>query len=131
MLRKVGLLTSVLVIFSAVTFAAADGHQHQAKHQAKHHTKMAAPSTQSASIAAYQAINDQMHQAMNINFTGDADVDFVRGMIPHHEGAVEMAKVVLEHGSDPKIRALAQAVIAAQEEEISMMQQWLAERGLN
>ncbi|EKO3567598.1 DUF305 domain-containing protein [Vibrio metschnikovii] len=124
MLRKVGLLTSVLVMFSAVTFAATDGH-------AKHHTKMAAPSAQSASIAAYQAINDNMHQAMNINFTGDADVDFVRGMIPHHEGAVEMAKVVLEHGSDPKIRALAQAVIAAQEEEISMMQQWLAERGLN
>ncbi|EOZ5528568.1 DUF305 domain-containing protein [Vibrio metschnikovii] len=127
MLRKVGLLTSVLVMFSAVTFAATDGHQSHAKH----HTKMAVPSAQSASIAAYQAINDQMHQAMNINFTGDADVDFVRGMIPHHEGAVEMAKVVLEHGSDPKIRALAQAVIAAQEEEISMMQQWLAERGLN
>ncbi|EKO3556106.1 DUF305 domain-containing protein [Vibrio metschnikovii] len=127
MLRKVGLLTSVLVMFSAVTFAGTDGHQSHAKH----HTKMAAPSAQSASIAAYQAINDQMHQAMNINFTGDADVDFVRGMIPHHEGAVEMAKVVLEHGSDPKIRALAQAVIAAQEEEISMMQQWLAERALN
>ena len=122
MLRKARLLTSVLVMFSAVTFAAIDGHQHHAKHN----TKMASPS-----VAAYQAINDQMHQAMNINFTGDADVDFVRGMIPHHEGAVEMAKVVLEHGSDPKIRALAQAVIAAQEEEISMMQQWLAERGLN
>lgn len=127
MLRKARLLTSVLVMFSAVTFAATDGHQHHAKNN----TKMASPSVQSASVAAYQAINDQMHQAMNINFTGDADVDFVRGMIPHHEGAVEMAKVVLEHGSDPKIRALAQAVIAAQEEEISMMQQWLAERGLN
>ena len=75
---------------------------------------------------AYAAINARMHEAMAVEFTGNADTDFVRGMIPHHQGAVDMAQVVLEHGTDPEIRALAQGIIGAQETEIAFMQDWLA-----
>ena len=77
---------------------------------------------------AFALINDQMHAAMMIEFTGDPDVDFVLSMIPHHQGAVEMAKVVLEYGSDPEIRALAQGIVEAQEAEIGFMEAWLTAR---
>lgn len=84
-----------------------------------------------ASSAAFLAVNDAMHSAMTMEMTGDADVDFIRGMIPHHQGAVDMARIVLEHGSDPEVRKLAQDVIAAQESEIAWMHDWLAEKGIS
>jgi uncharacterized protein (DUF305 family) len=75
---------------------------------------------------AFAAANARMHAGMDIPFTGNADVDFIAGMIPHHQGAVEMAQIVLEHGTDPEVRALAEGIIAAQEAEIAWMEAWLA-----
>jgi hypothetical protein len=79
----------------------------------------------SPSSQAFKAINTQMHHAMAISFTGDADSDFVKGMIPHHLGAIDMAKVVLGFGKDPEIRKLAENVIKVQEAEIAQMNTWL------
>jgi uncharacterized protein (DUF305 family) len=81
---------------------------------------------ESASTKAFIAANDKMHTGMALDFTGDADVDFVRGMIAHHQGAIDMAKVELEHGKDPELRKLAEGIISAQEGEIRMMEDWLS-----
>jgi uncharacterized protein (DUF305 family) len=78
---------------------------------------------------AFMDANGRMHEGMAIEYTGNADVDFIRGMIPHHQGAVDMARIVLEHGTDPEVRKLAEGIIAAQEAEITWMQDWLAKNG--
>ena len=89
------------------------------------HTATGPQGDRGPSSLAFYGINQKMHEAMNVTFTGNADADFVKGMIPHHQGAVDMAKVVLAFGSDPEIRKLAETVIRAQEAEIAMMRAWL------
>jgi uncharacterized protein (DUF305 family) len=87
---------------------------------------MAASADASPSSAAYEAANTKMHKDMSVALTGDADRDFLAGMIPHHQGAIDMAEVVLKYGKDPKVKKLAQGIIRAQKQEIAMMQAWLA-----
>lgn len=72
----------------------------------------------------YKAAMKKMHQGMNIDYTGDTDLDFVTGMIPHHQGAVDMANTVLKYGKDAEIRTLARWIIQAQETEIGFMESW-------
>jgi uncharacterized protein (DUF305 family) len=78
----------------------------------------------------YRQANETMHKNMDIAFSGNADVDFVRGMIPHHQGAIDMAKVALQHGKDEQVRKWAQDVIREQEREIAEMQAWLKSKGV-
>jgi uncharacterized protein (DUF305 family) len=79
----------------------------------------------SPSSHAFSEANNKMHKDMMIEYSGDADIDFVRGMIAHHQGAIDMAKVELQYGKDPDMRKLAEGVIKAQEAEITEMQAWL------
>lgn len=119
----------------AVLFATAPAVAQQVHHQhAGHHAE--APKGKSKKqcdccngVEALKKAVKRMHQSMNIAYTGNADVDFARGMVPHHQGAVEMAKAVLMYGKDADLKALAERIIIAQEQEILQMSHWLSTKG--
>jgi uncharacterized protein (DUF305 family) len=96
--------------------------------QPMQHGQHAAPGAASEAEKAYRAANARMHKSMSIKYTGDADKDFVAGMIPHHQGAIDMAQVELKYGKNPEIRKLAEAVIRDQTREIADMKAWQAKR---
>ena len=75
---------------------------------------------------AYADAMKKMDQSMTAPPSGDADRDFVAMMIPHHQGAIDMAKVELQYGHDPALRRLARSIVGAQEKEIALMRKWQA-----
>jgi uncharacterized protein (DUF305 family) len=95
------------------------------------HHMSASPAGQPVSANAFarqmNAGMDRMMQDMHRpGHTGNPDIDFLAMMIPHHEGAVEMARLLLIHGKDPLTRRLAEEIIASQTTEIAAMRQRLA-----
>ena len=82
-----------------------------------------------ASTKDFKAADMQMMHNMHVPYTGNPDVDFHTHMIPHHQGAVEMAKVALKHAKDPETKRMAQKIIDDQEKEIAEMQVWLKKNG--
>ena len=85
-----------------------------------------------AASPADKAFTDSMQTMMKnmmVKPTGRPDRDFVLMMMPHHQGAIDMAKVELQYGKDPQLLKLAGDIVAAQEKEIAEMKDWLARNG--
>jgi uncharacterized protein (DUF305 family) len=82
------------------------------------------PATTAADKAFASSMKTMMN-TMNVKPTGKPDKDFALMMIPHHQGAIDMAKVELQYGTDPELRQLATDIVAAQEKEIAQMKAWL------
>jgi uncharacterized protein (DUF305 family) len=87
--------------------------------------QMMPSSSDAPGTKAFKEAHLTMMRNMNQEFTGNSDVDFVQGMIPHHQGAIDMAKVQLQYGKDPELRKMAETIISDQEKEIAQMQGWL------
>ena len=91
------------------------------------HPKHAAVET--PSDRAYSAAMDKMMATMHLKPTGNPDKDFVTMMLPHHQGAVDMAQVMLKYGKDPELLAMAKAIVDSQTKEIGEMQAWQKAHG--
>ena len=127
-LSRLALAASLALTVLPAGTIAAQAHHHDTPYrlaQAHPRGHAPAPAASSPSTRAFEAANEKMHRDMAITLSGNADVDFVRGMIPHHQGAIDMARIVLAHGKDPQIRKLAGEIISAQEREIAWMRDWL------
>ena len=106
------LISAVALGWLLVTPAASQNNTHET------HT----PQAGSQFGRMISAAMDQMHEEMAApRQTGDPDRDFLAMMIPHHAGAVEMARLVLIYGRDPLVRQLAEEIIAGQQAEITAM----------
>lgn len=76
-------------------------------------------------LAENEAAMEVMHHEMRVAPTGDVDRDFATMMIPHHQGAIDMARALLRYGTDLQMRRLAQEIIVEQQQEIAIMSQFL------
>lgn len=122
-------LTTALALTACLAFpAAAEDTSHDSMHHGSAEAQSSAADA-SPSSRAFAEANARMHEDMDIAYIGKTDIDFVRGMIAHHQGAIDMARVELEYGKDETIRKLAEEIIKAQEGEIKLMKEWLAKNG--
>ena len=115
------ILAVLVASILAGTALAQDPHHHHGHGQ----PDAKAAVQDSAATKAFREADARMHREMDIRYTNDIDLDFVRGMIPHHRGAIEMAKIALEHSKDPEIRKLAEDIVKAQDTEIAQMEAFL------
>ncbi len=119
----------LLMMFSSPALAASAHHGHGAGHgpAVTHHGHGGMASTaKTAADRNLLNVTQKMHQNMDVELIGTPDADFMRAMIPHHQGAIDMARVVLKHGKDARVRWLAGNIVKAQTWEIGWMKRLLA-----
>jgi len=99
---------------------------HPPAHAQGHRTSPAGKPT--PATVEYRKSMRSMHRDMAVIYSNDADKDFAALMIPHHQGALEMAQTELKYGKDPELRELAQQIVDAQQKEIALMRAWQAKQ---
>jgi len=115
-------LAILWMVIPAVEMLALQNHPH-----AHNQSAAAGPAWSSAAESM-----EKMHAAMAaVAPSGDSDADFASLMLPHHQGAIDMARTELQYGKNPQMRRLAQEIVADQQSEIELMQLWLKQRGPN
>ena len=120
---RCGFLMAVTLLISwAVRSAAAEDMTAMPGMKPSHRASVMSPADH-----AFAASMETMMKNMAVKPTGNPDRDFVDMMMPHHVGAVDMAKVELEYGKDPLLLKLAADIVKAQESEIAEMQAWKAQ----
>ena len=123
-IRTVVALPAILALLASCSVAFGAVHSHRAHGQGSHH-KMAMGQSGDFDKEAMQGMERMQKSMSSAPMTGDADQDFAAMMIPHHMGAVAMARLELAHGRDPILRRLAHSIISSQESEITLMRRRL------
>ena len=108
---------TVTLLLAAATLASAQGTAAP--------EKMPAAGASSGSMAMKQSMSGMMKNMQDMPMSGDTDHDFAAMMKMHHQGAIDMAQAELASGKDPKLRKMAQNIIAAQKKEIQEFDNWL------
>jgi uncharacterized protein (DUF305 family) len=114
----------------AVAFVAAAGAAGQEQHHQHGQPVGKAPAFVASTAKPYAALAGDAMAVMDEGMrrapmNGAAEHDFVTMMIPHHQGAIDMAKALLLYTQDPELRNIAQGIITEQQNEIKVMQAWL------
>ena len=128
MTEPIRILATVLALCCATAAGAQD-----LQHHGHHPGKQAGPAPASFVASSAKPFAGLMNDAMAIMdrdmaaapMNGEPGHDFVAMMLPHHQGAIDMAKAVLLHTSDPELRNLALGIITEQQNEINVMRAWL------
>ncbi|MFK5600544.1 DUF305 domain-containing protein [Methylobacterium sp. HMF5984] len=124
-MRHIVWLAGTAFAVAVVGSAMAQSHDHM---HMDHTAKGGAADT--PATREFRASHEQMMKNMAVPYTGDPDVDFRLQMIPHHQGAIDMAKVAMRRAKDPWSRQLAESIIVEQQREIDQMQGWLRSHGM-
>lgn len=125
-------LSLAVAIAAAVIGGAAAQQPEPVQTMAIGHMTMHSPGASPADrfAALMDGAMARMDAAMAVGYTGNADHDFARMMIPHHQGAIDMAELELRFGTDERLRRLAQEIIVTQGQEITVIRRALGEAGV-